>query len=147
MCLVVEKGIRKKIAKTDILVYKCLDKKNGNYYTPFQNVNIFFDNGECVMEKIPNIVPKRVDGHREIGKGLHSFYKKRPANTLITYFPQTKIYYAIIPKGSEYYIGTNGEIVSNNLMVFETKEDYQKYKKKAEKICIIDVISLSLQEI
>ena len=147
MCLVVEKRIRKKIAETDILVYKCLEKKNGNYYTPFQNVNIFFDNGKCVMEKIPNIVPKRVNGRREIEKGLHSFYKKTPANTLSAYFPRTEIYYAMIPKGSEYYIGINGEIVSNNLIVFETQKDYQKYKKKVEKICKIDIISLSLQEI
>ena len=86
MCLVVEKGIRKKIAKTDILVYKCLDKRDGNYYTPFQNVNIFFDNGKCEMGKIPNVVPKHVNGHREIYKGLHSFYKRKPVNTLIRNF-------------------------------------------------------------
>jgi len=38
--------------------------------------------------------------------------------------------YAIIPKGSEYCIGKDGDIVANMMIVFSNKKKYEKYLKK-----------------
>ena len=39
------------------------------------------------------------------------------------------IHYAIIPKGSKFFIGREGDIASSNLVVFKNKTKYNKNKK------------------
>ena len=39
------------------------------------------------------------------------------------------IHYAIIPKGSKFYIGTEGDIASSNLVVFENETKYNENKE------------------
>lgn len=150
MCLIVEKGTNKRKAESDILVYKCLDNYCTNYYTtPYQNVPVYFKNGKCVMNT-PHFSYERNGNRTIIKEGIHSYYRRIKAEYVELSYNHcfgTKMYYAIIPKGTEYYIGTNEDIVSTELIIFKTQEDYQKHKKKTEKICIIDVDSLSLQEI
>ena len=41
-------------------------------------------------------------------------------------------HWAIIPKSSKYYIGVDYDVVSDNLIVFRTREDFRKYKKEHE---------------
>lgn len=149
MCLIVEKGTNKRKAETDILVYKCLDGYCDNYYTPYQNVPVYFKKGKCVMNT-PHFSYERSRYHTIVKEGIHSYYKKSNAECYESsyyYCFGTKMYYAIIPKGTEYYIGNSGDVVSTELIIFKTLEDYQKYKKSSKKICIIDEYSLSLQEI
>ena len=149
MCLVVVEGTNKRKAEADILVYKCLDFYCLNYYTPYQNFPVYFNKGKCVI-KTPHFSYER-NGYRTIVKeGIHSYYKKFKAENIELSYKfcfGTQKHYAIIPKGTNYYIGTAGDIVSTELIVFETEEHYKKYVEKSEKICIIDENSLSLQEI
>lgn len=37
-----------------------------------------------------------------------------------------KTYYAVIPKGATYYIGNNFDVATDKLIVFLTKEDFEK---------------------
>ena len=149
MCLIVEKGTNKRKAETDILVYKCLDCSCGLHYTPYQNFPVYFKNGKCVMTT-PHFSYER-NGYRTIVKeGIHSFYRKIKAECVelsYNYCFGTRMHYAIIPKGTKYYIGTAGDVVSTELIIFKTEKDYNNYIKSSEKICIIDENSLSLQEI
>jgi hypothetical protein len=56
---------------------------------------------------------------RVINSGFHAYIKD-------TYF---HVIDAIIPKGAEYCIGEYGEIVSNKIIVFSSKEKLEEYLK------------------
>ena len=149
MCLVVEKGTNKRKAKTDILVYKCLDYFCDNYCTPFYYFPVYFEEGKCVL-KVKHFSYNYVEKVISVEEGIHSFYLEWCAQNVVTTFHEedgTEKHYAIIPKGANYYIGNDGDVVSTELIVFETEKDYKKYVKNSEKICIIVENSLSLQEI
>ena len=155
MCLIVEKGTNKRKAKANILVYKCLDECRGNYCTPYQYFPVYFEEGKCVL-KVKHFTYRNVINSNYIVNeirvegGIHSFYKEWAALRVVNDFHEkdgTDKHYAIIPKGANYYIGVEGDVVSTELIVFETKKDYNNYVKNIEKICIIDKDSLLLQEI
>ena len=149
MCLIVEKGTNKRKAKTDILVYKCLDNNYGNYCTPYMYFPVYFEDGKYVL-KVKHFSYNNDKKVVIVEEGIHSFYLEWCAQDVVTTFHEadgTEKHYAIIPKGANYYIGNDGDIVSTELIVFETKKDYDKYVKSSEKICIIVENLLSLQEI
>jgi len=137
MCLIIEKGTNKRKAKADILVYKCLDENNGSYFTPFQHFHVFFEDGKCVL-KVKHFSFKKIKNETVVETGIHSYYNKWFAHDIVVRFHElhgTEKHCAIIPKGASYYIGYYGEIVSNELIVFETEQDYKEYVKTSEKIC------------
>ena len=117
-----------KIAKTDILVFKWLVTNiNNTIESPyrkhpmtFNKKGIFkYEREECVYD---------------FGNDLHLFYPihliyRGIHSYIYTHYYGISYYYAIIPKGSEYFIGVAGDIVSNNLIVFENEEVYNKYAK------------------
>ena len=131
-----------KIADTDILVYKLLSlSSNGNIYTPYQGYRIDFKEGTFVY---PQTKIGKLNGISffvpYIDEGIHSCFSKNAITRIFNvrlYSNYDNIYYAIIPKGSEYYIGMDGDIVSNNLIVFENKEIYNKYES-THKVTIIE---------
>ena len=138
MCLCVDTkkhfNGKPKIADTDILVYKMLTLNDeGEIVTPYQRYLIIFDeNGTFTYSKVRL---KKI-GNSEITKGIHSFLSEIGAWLLRYHEFDRSIHYAIIPKGSRYFIGVVGDIVSNNLIVFENKEVYKKYKS-THKVTII----------
>lgn len=154
MCLIVLEGTKKNIAETDINVYKCLDFDflNKTYCTPFRYLPIEFQKGICKINSIigcstyEGIYPfgriYPVDDFKNperIDVGIHSYYLRDYAEITARKFYDssgTRVHKAIIPKGSEYYIGKRGEIVSNNLIIFEMDIDYMRY---CEKNCVMDL--------
>lgn len=121
MCLTPKTG---KVLTThkDKVVYKVLEKTDKNFVSPYR----FFTykigkkyevNEHYFNEKEHDIV--------EIYNGLHSYSSIKHARNMS--FPLTsyeKLFVAIIPKGSKYLYGNNGDIVSNKLIV------KRLYKKK-----------------
>lgn len=142
MCLIVLEGTKKNIAETDINVYKCLDfdSFHETYCTPFRYLPIIFEKGICKIDTIIDV--NSVDGFvipERIEVGIHSYYLRDYAEITARKFYKcsgTRVHKAIIPKGSEYYIGKRGEIVSNNLIIFEMDIDYMMY---CEKNCVMDL--------
>ena len=130
MCLIINSKRLK--AETDILCYKCLDKNEyGDYCTPFQYLPIEFVGGICKMES-------ELYRYRElfVDVGIHSYTLIDKAEEVRVEFHNvagTDIYLAIIPKGADYYIGKNVDIVSNKLIIFETSEDFKKYATDGNK--------------
>ena len=120
------------IAKNNIVVYKALDTKNYDYtksiYTPYMHLHIVFDNGKCVMnEPSMEIYGKFID------KGIHAYTtEERCKITCDMYHHETgtKKFWAVIPKGSKYFVGNENDIVSDNLIIFKTREEFRKYKKE-----------------
>ena len=119
------------IAEKDIVVYKALEHCNifelKYFYTPFMNYPIVFVDGKCIIFSV-----LKTNSSHYVGEGVHAFLNEKMIK-INELFPLTKKivkHWAIIPKGSKYYIGTNEDIVSNELIVFKTREDFRKYRKE-----------------
>ena len=136
MCLVV--GTKKLVAKTDLLVFKCLDydKKSRTYCTPFQYMPVTFNKGMKVIGSdgraltIQKEYQERYGGKvKVINYGVHAYTTRNEAEWTASQFPNsgTKMHYAVIPKGCPYYIGLQFDIVTTELIVFKTKKDFDKY--------------------
>ena len=93
MCLCVNKdihkGLKPLIAKTDLLVYKCLDhnkydvtkgKRVKNICTPFQYMPINFTEGKCTLGS------ELDERHLYIDRGIHSFFEEGEANRIVETF-------------------------------------------------------------
>ena len=133
------------IAKQSILVYKVLEVKNKHYYTPYMLKSVNFDDEYGMFfYKTTRFSIDRVrffdQGHEyreyNVSKGIHSHIDLAKANCTISYLKILcdliaipNIHYAIIPKGSKFYIGTEGDIVSSNLVVFENETKYNENKE------------------
>ena len=117
------------VAKEDILVYKCLDCEDGVYCTPFRYMPIVFTKGKYVYNKV-NMPKSKCEWNDTIGVGIHAYSTKNAAIALSKSFywgNGTSMHYAVIPKGSNFYIGNNGDIVSNNLIVYREKRCFDRH--------------------
>ena len=130
MCLI--KVGKKQVAETDILVYKCLDEKLIRVYcTPFQYFPVEFIDGMACLSIKENLFKTR---GKRIECGIHGYYDRSNADATSLEFEDcgTKTHYAIIHKGTPYCLGIEGEIVTTKMTIFETEEDYEKYKSNSD---------------
>lgn len=127
MCLVVKKGCKIEIAEKDITTYKYINNYDENYWC-----GIFYPYPRFLYNEIQkakysfslydrNLEHLRIEKCRIINEGFHSHI-----NPYGSYFTIKKTF-CIIPKGSEYCFGEYDDIVSNQIIVFKTKEDYDRY--------------------
>ena len=141
MCLVASKFYHKEnskhnvkcfVAKEDILVYKCLDCNDGEYCTPFQYMPIVFTKGKYVYNKV-KMSQKIGCGIRKnalVSEGIHAYSTRDKAIKVAKDFRKsngTYMHYAVIPKGSNFYIGDNADVVSNNLIVYREKRCFDRH--------------------
>ena len=143
MCLVISKFYHKKdkkhnvkclVAQEDILVYKCLDCEDGEYCTPFQYMPIVFTKGKYVYDEanMDESVYCEAGSFADIAVGIHAYGTKDAAFATCRDFygsNGTSMHYAVIPKGSNFYIGIDEDVVSNNLIVYRQKRCFDKYYK------------------
>lgn len=151
MCLITSKYIHPKsgefgrvyclVAQEDILVYKCLDCVDGEYCTPYQYMPITFDKGKYVYKEVD--MAETIYCGRDAGgcvdKGIHSYGTKSAAiltSKSFHYMNGTSMHYAIIPKGSNFYIGIDEDVVSNNLIVYREKRTFDRHHSGT--ICVKD---------
>ena len=141
MCLITSNDYHKKdnnrnvkcfVAKEDILVYKCLDCTNGEYSTPFQYMPIVFTKGKYVYNKVKmsQKIGCRIRENALVSKGIHAYSTRGKAiKTSKSFYGDkgTSMHYAVIPKGSNFYIGNNDDIVSNNLIVYREKRCFDRH--------------------
>ena len=119
------------IAEKDIIVYKALDHcdcfGNKRICTPYRYYPIVFVNGKCI---ISSVLPR--SGSLYVDFGVHAFVNEEKIKRTCHFFPETKMtkHWAIIPKGSKYYIGQEEDIVTNELIVFKTRKEFRKYRKE-----------------
>jgi len=120
------------IAKNNIIVYKALDAKKYDgtkcTCTPYMYLPIVFFEGKCVMNE-PNM---EINGEY-IYKGLHSYTTEKRCKITCDEFHHetgTRKFWAVIPKGSRFFVGNEHEIVSDNLIIFKNREEFRKYKKE-----------------
>lgn len=101
MCLIKTHRFPKYTHK-DIIVYKRLKSVHGEWYTPYQCVNIKLNS----LIYNHNLILYGVFTDTIEGCGVHSYEE-----------PRVSLFKSIIPKGSWYYIGNDGDIASNKLYV------------------------------
>ena len=125
------------VAKTDIHVYKVLEKHHseyGNTYkTPYMEAPVAFvkyDKGMSISKMLSFGFTFEFDNffHRySVKKGIHSYLEQTSLNLLKTTWSHK---HAIIPKGTKFYIGTHRDVVSEKLIVFEYQNQYKEYLKE-----------------
>ena len=141
MCLITSNYYHKKdnnrnvkcfVAKEDILVYKCLDCINREFRTPFQYMPIVFTKGKYIYTNVymkkKTFCNKMVEGGY-VWSGIHAYRTMSRAFAVSKSFYEfdgTYMHYAVIPKGSNFYIGNNDDVVSNNLIVYRDKKYFDK---------------------
>lgn len=117
MCLSINKKFHKNNkplkAEKDIRVYKCLDVNQFGITTPFMYYPINFEEGKCILTSRK----LKVTSEDTIIEGIHAYCTKERATVTSSMFPETgtTIFKAFIPKGTKYFIGDNGDIVSEKL--------------------------------
>lgn len=106
------------IAEKDIKVYKMLVKGSNELLSPYQDYPYKLRTLYSVKTKLNN------KSLNLINKGLHAYTDIIRAERQISYGSDRVIYEAKIPKGSLYKMGSDQDIVSNQLIVLK------KYKVK-----------------
>lgn len=109
-----------KIAKQDLCVYKIFKcTVDCDYVTPFALKKCFVDNNGIIEMSAELNFQNWI-----IFEGIHAFRTKYHAKKLLRWFNKhfhwRKMFVlkGYIPKGSKYYIGRKGEIVSNHMIIF-----------------------------
>lgn len=135
MCLFVPEDGKIEEAKKDIKVYKSvlnLDDETGwrspCFFTHFDYNKVeTARDGKTPIEHL-SIKSKSVELNCKgcIYEGFHSMLKKDD----VVFGEVTDLRTCIIPKGSEYCIGRDGDVVSVKLVVFEKWFDYVVFKLK-----------------
>lgn len=101
------------VAQKPILVYKWLryaDKTGG--IAPYQGTRWYFG----VEKRISNFTYGWSSRRTVVNAGLHAFFTKDAIRCYGKVFP------AVIPVGAHFFIGKDGEIVSNALTVYRTEK-------------------------
>lgn len=106
-------GLR--IAGYNGLVWKILRRKYRACYSPFMDKRYYFANLYSAKIKVDR-------PFEEVREGLHSWRTLSRAYTHCRVLGAI-IFPAIIPKGSKFYYGRNGDIVSNQLVVYKSMDD------------------------
>lgn len=118
------------IAKDNITVYKVLREDKGEYYTPYQNIKINLDEGQ--QAEITTISDEIVT------TGIHSYLNKYYAMILLA--KGHKLFECYIPKGTKYYIGTNSDIVCEDLRYVKEVKNAQKIRAFSTKHIRKDIV-------
>lgn len=134
MCLVLlEKN--PKMAVKPILVYKVLEELSDCKplktikETPFQYMRVKFKHRKTTLES--KICVYYGSTNYTVHESIHAYRDITFSETVVRELDNhrawgMKTYYAVIPKGATYYIGTNCDVATNKLIVFLTKEDFEK---------------------
>ena len=130
MCLIVKSGCKIEIAEKDITTYKYI--YDGKDYW----CGIFYSDPRFLYNEIQKakhlklgVIEPSIDlEHLKIesgiiNEGFHSHIKEVNHDRFISIEKAI----CIIPKGSEYCLGLYDDIVSNQIIVFKTREDYDRY--------------------
>ena len=91
------------------------------YVTPFMGCTVFFDDGKADIISEIRFSDDCYADHDKINKGLHSYISYDKAIELLNdpFIPYSKIFMAIIPAHTDFYIGEDGDVVSSHLIIYE----------------------------
>ena len=65
-----------------------------------------------------------------VEKGIHAWSTSHLASNAVNcgiLHRPSFVYYAIIPKGEDYYYGVDGDIVASGMIIFKNEDAYRDY--------------------
>ena len=102
------------------------DVKPERFITPFQREEVVFKDGVFMQEADPVMI--KPDYKNDVYYGIHSYYNKWECEWRMNLL-NSVCKWAVIPAGSDFYVGNNGDIVSSKLLIFQTYEDLLTYEE------------------
>lgn len=95
-----------------------------NFETPYMRECVVFEEGIAILDVSHfSFGYDSFDG-TIVTRGIHTSRDWGIAKGYGNY-----VFYAVIPAGTEYYLGTFSDVVSKKIVIFETPEDFEEYKK------------------
>jgi len=136
MCLYIDNTlhagkVKSRRATQDILVYKVLRVVKGydafgqateRYEAPYRGTDWQMGVKKTATMKVYDAKTY----YASVEEGLHSCLTQARARTRNSGWNSTRVFPAIIPKGSNVYFGTNGEAASNALIVYKNRAELVK---------------------
>jgi hypothetical protein len=135
MCLYIKTGCKIEITDKPILCRKVVAQGNteNSWISCFMNTEHEYNKELQAVEHIeretllPHLITLGFHAH------LYNEESKEKVNNRIDLFSteERKLVevFAIIPRGAEFCLGNNEDIVANRMIVFSSKEEYEKYIK------------------
>lgn len=121
MCLLVDENKHllgtSKVNLKPIIVYKIIMKTKTGFKTPFRYYPVDFIKNECVLKskliKDGYIVDNGIHAYRSLDRAVSEMENLKWFSFNCSFI----VFKAIIPKFSNYYIGCDGDIVSNKMII------------------------------
>lgn len=106
--------------------YSMIQPSEPIYQTPFNYATIIFNEDGAARQSVDRFMTTADGFSNVIGYGIHSFYSKDYAIGVAKNFESSvscgdykrKVFVAIIPKNTEFFIGCDGDIVSKELKIY-----------------------------
>ena len=120
MCLYAKLGHDIEIADRPIIVKKIISRDCKFLWFKFLEsfVRKTIHRYNRVLKAVKHL---KIEENRSIHMGFHAYVGD------IGSIPDDIFRYAIIPKGSEYCLGINNEIVANKMIIFDNVEKFKAY--------------------
>ncbi len=137
-------------AKKPIVAYKLLEMQDGILATPYQYLPIKFRSGQKTVkgigfEKENSSLVNGMYKFPFVRYGVHAFSHKKSVEEALSNAKSMGWdflnYRAVIPAGSYFFIGSEGDIVSNKLIIFENEDAYNKYAEANEPCTLTEYIN------
>lgn len=111
-------------AQEDILVYKLLlHLPWGGAYTPYQMMPISFLDGRYYYDSTFTFALNLEQQDDCVIKGCHAYHSYDSAEWIDNGTFNSRIHRAVIPKGTKFYVGRFGDIVSEKLIVINDLDE------------------------
>ena len=137
-------------AEKPIVAHKLLEMQDGILATPYQYLPIEFRSGKKTVkgqgfEKKNTSIVNGMYKIPYVRCGVHAFSDKKSAKAAIANACgmgwDFLNYRAVIPAGSYFFIGCEGDIVSDKLIIFENEDAYNKYAEANEPCTLTEYIN------
>lgn len=125
MCLIIKSGCKIEIAEKSIPVYKIVDDTGDRKFLWNKTWKAFLMGTRHRYNQLLTACPHLIiEGNDMINTGFHALLE----NCCL----DTGFRYAIIPRGAEYCLGIEHEIVANQIIVFSSRKKFEKYINKSK---------------
>ena len=133
MCLFINKchyvndyDVKPYVADKDLIVCKLLIKRIFKFYTPVVYDRVKLNKPFICDTEVMIVQQDPLRGtFPYVSHGIHAYITKRG----LIFSDNTVQRFAIIPKGTKYYVGTDDDVVSDQLIIF-SRLGFIKYLRK-----------------
>ena len=105
-------GCSNTFASPSYLNFGAMDK----FKTPYQGTLVDFGGGNTFLLKA-DAFPSEKSDKEEVNNGIHAYQTLEIAQAQISYSSKTYVFRATIPAGTPFYVGYDGDVVAEELVI------------------------------